>query len=541
MEKYIRPNILGLEPYSTARDEFKGGNISIWLDANESPYPNGVNRYPDPHQKQLKERISRLFNTALDTIFIGGAGSDEAIDITFRIFCKPGHDNVIAIAPSYGVYKVAASINDIEMREVLLNDDFTLPVERLLSAADGNTRLMWICSPNNPTGNAFPRQDILELAERFDGMVIVDEAYSDFSEKGSMIEYIADHPNIIVLRTFSKAWGMAGLRAGMAFADPVVIKYFDRVKYPYNMSSIVQHELIKRIDAGTGNHITEIIEERGKLAEGLQNTECVRTVYPSDANFLLVKVTDAESIYNYLIDNGVIVRNRSGMPLCADTLRITIGTPQENRKTLRLLQNYGTDTNRRNLDRTATVSRNTSETRITVYADLDRNDQSVIGTGLKFLDHMLWQIPHHAGIALDITCRGDLEVDEHHTMEDVAITLGEALNKALGDKRGIERYGFVLPMDESRAMVLIDLGGRIDFQWDVTFTREYIGDTPTEMFKHFFHSLGCAMKCNLHISARGENNHHMIEGIFKAFARALKMAVKKDQFNYELPSSKGIL
>lgn len=541
MEKYIRPNILGLEPYSTARDEFKGGDISIWLDANESPYPNGVNRYPDPHQKQLKERISRLFNTAPETIFIGGAGSDEAIDITFRVFCKPGYDNVIAIAPSYGVYKVAATINDIEIREVLLNDDFTLPVERLMNATDENTRLIWICSPNNPTGNAFPRQDILELAGRFDGMVIVDEAYADFSEKGSMIDDIADHPNIIVLRTFSKAWGMAGLRAGMAFADPVVIKYFDRVKYPYNMSSIIQHELMKRIDAGTGNHISEIIEERGKLIEGLRNTECVKTVYPSDANFILVKFSDADAIYQYLIDNGVIVRNRSGMPLCADTLRITIGTPQENRKTLRLLQDYGTDCNASRHDRTATVSRNTSETQITALTDLDRNDRSFIDTGLKFLDHMLWQIPHHAGIALDITCRGDLEVDEHHTMEDVAIALGEVLNKALGDKRGIERYGFVLPMDESQAMVLIDLGGRIDFQWDVTFTREYIGDTPTEMFKHFFHSLCCAMKCNMHIRAKGENNHHIIEGIFKAFARALKMAVKKERFNYELPSSKGIL
>lgn len=541
MEKYIRHNILGLEPYSTARDEFKGGDISIWLDANESPYQNGVNRYPDPHQKQLKERISRLFNTAPETIFIGGAGSDEAIDITFRIFCKPGHDNAIAIAPSYGVYKVAAAINDIEMREVLLNEDFTLPVERLISVADSNTRLIWICSPNNPTGNAFPRHDILEVAKRFNGMVIVDEAYSDFSEKGSLIDDIADHPNIIVLRTFSKAWGMAGLRAGMAFANPVVIKYFDRVKYPYNMSSIIQHELMKRIDAGTGNHISEIIEERGKLIKGLQNAGCVKTVYPSDANFILVKVSDADAIYSYLIDNGVIVRNRSSMPLCADTLRITIGTPHENRKTLRLIQDYGTGSNARTFDRTAIVSRNTSETQITVSTDLDCNDMSFIDTGLKFLDHMLWQIPHHAGIALNITCRGDLEVDEHHTMEDVAIALGETINKALGDKRGIERYGFVLPMDESRAMVLIDLGGRIDFQWDVTFTREYIGDTPTEMFRHFFHSLCCAMKCNMHISAKGKNNHHMIEGIFKAFARALKMAIKKDKFNYKLPSSKGIL
>lgn len=191
--------------------------------------------------------------------------------------------------------------------------------------------------------------------------------------------------------------------------------------------------------------------------------------------------------------------------------------------------------------RSAVIDRNTSETEIHVSVDLDGNGKSEIDTGLKFFDHMLWQIPHHAGISLNIKCKGDLEVDEHHTMEDVAIALGEALLKALGDKRGIERYGFVLPMDESRAMVLIDLGGRIEFQWDVNFTREYVGDTPTEMFKHFFQSLCCAMKCNLHIEAKGENNHHLIEGVFKAFARALRMAVRRDPFSYELPSSKGIL
>ncbi|MDE6336908.1 MAG: aminotransferase class I/II-fold pyridoxal phosphate-dependent enzyme, partial [Muribaculaceae bacterium] len=236
---YIRKNILSLEPYSTARDEFKGGDISVWLDANESPYPNGVNRYPDPHQKQLKEAVSKLMAMPTESIFIGGAGSDEAIDLTYRIFCEPGKENAIAITPSYGVYKVAAEINDIQLREVLLNDDFSLPVERLLEAADNDTKLIWICSPNNPTGNAFPKEDILRLADQFNGMVIVDEAYVDFSDKGTLLHDIAGHPNIIVLRTFSKAWGMAGLRAGMAFADPRVIDYYDRVKYPYNMSSLI--------------------------------------------------------------------------------------------------------------------------------------------------------------------------------------------------------------------------------------------------------------------------------------------------------------
>ena len=337
---YIRKNILALEPYSTARDEFKGGNISVWLDANESPYPNGVNRYPDPHQKEVKEKISALFNMPAESIFIGGAGSDEAIDIVYRVFCRPAIDNAIALTPSYGVYRVSADINDVQLREVKLNDDFSLPTERILDAADAHTKVIWICSPNNPTGNAFPKEEILSLADRFDGMVVVDEAYADFSEKGSLIRDIPSHPNIIVLRTFSKAWGMAGMRAGMAFAMPEVITYFDRVKYPYNMSVIIQQELLRRIDQGTGNHIPEIISERKRLAKALAETDCVLEVAPSDANFLLVRVSNPDAIYDYLTENGVIVRNRSRMPLCKGALRITVGTPEENDTTIRLFKDY---------------------------------------------------------------------------------------------------------------------------------------------------------------------------------------------------------
>ena len=338
--KYIRKNILALEPYSTARDEFKGGDISVWLDANESPYNNGVNRYPDPHQKELKARISRLFDVPAESIFLGGAGSDEAIDVCFRIFCEPGRDNAIAITPSYGVYKVAAEINDIELREVELNPDYSLPVDRLLAAADSHSKLLWICSPNNPTGNAFPKEDIIRLLNGFDGMVVVDEAYGDFSEKGSMLPEINRHPNLIVMRTFSKAWGMAGMRCGMAFASKEIIAYFDRVKYPYNMSSLIQKELLRRIEEGTGNHIPEIKEERAKLVNAIAKADCVLEVYPSDANFLLAKVTDANAVYDYLIDNGVIVRNRTKMPLCKDCLRITVGTPEENLRTISLLKDY---------------------------------------------------------------------------------------------------------------------------------------------------------------------------------------------------------
>lgn len=340
MKRLIRKNILELEPYSTARDEFQGGDISVWIDANESPFNNGVNRYPDPHQHLLKSKIAGMLGIRKESLFIGGAGSDEAIDVIFRVFCEPRRDNVIAIAPSYGVYKVAAAVNDITLKEVLLNEDFSLPVDRILGEADAATKIIWICSPNNPTGNAFPKSEILQIADEFEGMVVVDEAYIDFAGDVSLIHDVESHPNIIVLRTFSKAWGMAGLRAGMAIASPELIMYFDRVKYPYNMSSLIQQELMKRLEAGTGDHISLIVEERGKLARGIADAPCVEKVYPSDANFLLVKVTDANAIYDYLIANGVIVRNRTRMPLCHNTLRITVGTPEENEKTLRLIRNY---------------------------------------------------------------------------------------------------------------------------------------------------------------------------------------------------------
>ncbi len=338
---YVRPNILALEPYSTARDECKGGDISVWLDANENPFDNGVNRYPDPHHKDLKRHVAALKGVKEEQLFLGGAGSDEAIDLTFRIFCRPGIDNAIAITPSYGVYTVSAAVNDIELREVQLTDDFQLPVDKLLEAADAHSKLMWICSPNNPTGNAFAPADILTLCERFDGIVVVDEAYVDFSPAGSMKTAIESHPNLIVLQTFSKAWGMAGLRIGMAISDPRIAELYARVKYPYNINGPTQREIINRIRrTDIDGMVRSIIDDRDMLMRELPKCSCIKKVYPSDANFLLAEVTDANAVYDYLILNGVIVRNRSRLPGCAGCLRLTIGTPEENRRMLNLLQTY---------------------------------------------------------------------------------------------------------------------------------------------------------------------------------------------------------
>ena len=425
------------------------------------------------------------------------------------------------------------------MREVPLSEGFELPVDGLLAACDQQTKLMFICSPNNPTGNAFPVSEILTLAERFDGMLVVDEAYIDFSSQESMLRHISEYPNLIVLQTLSKAYGMAALRLGLAFGDERTMAMFANVKYPYNISLASMEKAMTLLRRDVSAEVECIKAERARMAEALADLPRVRKVWPSDANFLLVEVDDARGLYAELLDKQVIVRDRSKVSGCAGCLRITVGTEAENDKVLAVIGGLQPESIVER--RAANVVRKTRETEIEVRVDLDAKGTDGIDTGLKFLDHMLDQIVHHAGIYLTVKAKGDLHVDEHHTMEDVAIVLGEALTKALGDKRGIERYGFVLPMDESKAMVLMDLGGRIEFVWDVNFTREYIGDVPTEMFRHFFRSLGSAMLCNLHVSAGGENDHHVAEGIFKAFARALKMAVRKEQFSYSLPSSKGIL
>lgn len=336
--KFVRPNILALEPYSTARDEFKGGDISVWIDANESPYPSGVNRYPDPHHRKLKHKIAKLKGVDENQIFIGGAGSDEAIDLTFRILCRPGVDNAVSISPSYGVYKVSAAINDVELREVSLRDDYTLPTEALLAAADENSKLLWICSPNNPTANAFSIEDMEYLADNFNGIVVVDEAYTDFSSLPSMLTVLSKHPNLIVLQTFSKAWGMASLRIGMAFAAPEIAELYGRVKYPYNINGPTQEELLRRIEStDISAQVKEIISERKHLSEELSKNPIVKKIFHSDANFILVKFDDPDAIYDYLISNGVIVRNRNRVKGCEGSLRITVGTPEENAKVISLL------------------------------------------------------------------------------------------------------------------------------------------------------------------------------------------------------------
>ena len=339
LDELVRPNIRALKPYSTARDEYAGGAISTWLDANENPYDNGMNRYPDPHQRELKRRIARLKGVREGQIFLGN-GSDEAIDLPYRIFCSPGQDNAVSIAPTYGMYRVAADINDIEMREVPLGDNFALPVGALLAACDEHTKLLWLCSPNNPTGNAFPAVEIERLVRAFDGMVILDEAYIDFASEPGFLPRLDEFPNLIVLQTFSKAWGMAGVRLGMAFASEPVAKLMARVKYPYNINCLAQATAAERLAFDITPQVAELRSERSRMIEALATCRAIERVYPSDANFLLVRTPAPDRLYNALIEAGVIVRNRSHVRGCEGCLRITIGRPEENDRMLRTVQDF---------------------------------------------------------------------------------------------------------------------------------------------------------------------------------------------------------
>lgn len=547
--KLVRPNILGLEAYSTARDDCGSNQPEIFLDANENPYNNGINRYPDPHQKALKAKISEIKGISAGSLFIGN-GSDEAIDLVYRVFCVPGASNAVSIAPSYGMYEVAAAMNDIEFRKVQLRPDFSMDTEAMLSAADSKTRLMFICSPNNPTGNSFPVEQIEDILERFGGVVVLDEAYIDFSVRPSLTSLVKRYPNLIVLQTLSKAWGMAGLRIGLAIADPAVIALMSKVKYPYNINVLAQKMALMKLDeAAKDKAVAEIVGQRFRLEKELRKCPEVKGIYSSDANFLLVRFDNPDEVYGRLLAGGVIVRNRSKVPGCEGCLRITVGTPAENDRLLRLLSSSAAEPVEATTpgmeilgERHIRIVRNTKETKIALELDLDSiGGSGHISTGLPFFDHMLDQIPNHGGVALSINAKGDLQVDEHHTIEDVGIVLGEAINAALGSKLGVARYGFVLPMDDCDAAVLMDFGGRIDFKWNAEFKREKVGDVPTEMFSHFFQSVCAGARCNLHIWAEGVNEHHKAEAIFKAFARALRMAVARTPFPYELPSSKGVL
>lgn len=338
----LRDNIKRLVPYSTARDEFKG-EASVFLDANEnsfgSPLPVNYNRYPDPMQWKVKYKLADIKGVPPQNIFLGN-GSDEVIDVLYRSFCRPGIDNVVLFPPTYGMYEVSANINDVIVRKVSLTPDYQLDMAALQEAVDQNTKLIFICSPNNPTGNSIHRSDIELILNNFDGIVVIDEAYINYARQKTFIQELTEYPNLVIMQTLSKAWGLAALRLGMAFAGEEIINVLNKVKPPYNINQAAQDLVLQALDntEQVNEWIKETVVERDKLAAALATLPQVLQIYPSDANFLLAKTTDAKGIYNHLVQKGIIVRDRSKVELCNGCLRITVGTPEENAVLVKSIQ-----------------------------------------------------------------------------------------------------------------------------------------------------------------------------------------------------------
>jgi len=340
IQNLVRANVQKLKPYSSARDEYKAnGTDMVFLDANENPFENGVNRYPDPQQRDLKLALAKLKNLKPEQVLLGN-GSDEVLDLIFRAFCEPQIDNILTLPPTYGMYNVLAGINNVENKEVLLTVDYELDIKSILNEVTETTKLIFICNPNNPTGNAFDARSIKTLIENFNGIVVIDEAYIDFSSYESWINFLDIYPNIIITQTLSKAYGMAGVRLGVCYASAEIISVLNKIKPPYNVNELTQQKALERVLAvdEVFNEVETIITEREKMISNLEQIGFIKTVYTTDANFVLVKVYDATKRYNQLLERGIVIRNRTNQPLCENTLRFTVGTKQENKKLIEVLQ-----------------------------------------------------------------------------------------------------------------------------------------------------------------------------------------------------------
>lgn len=571
IESLIRENIKGLVPYSTARSESKLQN-ALLLDANESPFNTGYNRYPQPVNYELKQLAAKCVNwdiglkakedqcgkegllgqkylyaaealgesgfedISIENVFVGN-GSDEAIDLLFRIFCTPGVDNVLSVVPTYGMYKVSASINDVEYRECALNEDYSLNVQQLLKLVDSNSKIILLCSPNNPTGNLLAKESVINILENFNGIVVIDEAYIDFSNNSGFVPYLSKYKNLVVLRTMSKSRGMAAIRVGFAYSSSTIISFMEKVKQPYNINRVSQELAIKSLKEDNLCLVKAIVQERERLGSELAKLDCVQKVHRSDSNFLLVKINNAQEKVELLTSKGVVVRDRSRVDGCEGCIRVSVGKKDENNLLLSILKGEEVE----NYNNFIELSRITKETSVNLKIFRKGGSVKNINTGIGFLDHLLEIFAVHSGINIDLDVVGDLQVDAHHTIEDIALVMGEGINKLYGELKGYNRYGFVLPMDESQATAVIDLGGRFGFEWNVEFYSNFTGDFPTQMYSHFFSSMATSGKFTLHLKATGKNDHHIAEALFKAFARAIRVALSNEIKEYELPSSKGVI
>lgn len=545
--RLARPEIVALEPFDIAANNAAAAPDAIRLDANENPYSplvgnvvtSSVNRYPEPQPARLKLALAALYGVQTDNVVVT-RGADDAIDMLVRAYCRPAVDAVAVCTPSFSAYAHFARLQGARLIEVPLDEEFDFDADRFIAAAraEESLKLAFICAPNNPTGNEVDPALVLKVADALSETIIVaDEAYLDFSAMPSLAQEAAARPNLIVLKTLSKAYGLAGARVGCAVGEPELIACAARALPPYPMPSpsvdAAMAALAPSRRAVHQERIERIKNDRDQMAPLLAQSAIVRKVRLGGGNFLFLEVEEPEALAERLRALGIRVRFRSNA--APGGVRVTIGSKAENDA---LLSAFGVAPEARP-ERRAEVVRDTRETAIAVAVDLDQPSPRSISSGVAFYDHMLDQLSAHGGFSLVLSCDGDLEIDAHHTIEDCAIALGSALAKALGDKRGIRRFGFTLPMDEAEAQVLIDLSGRPYCRFEGQFEQPTIGDYPTQMTPHVFRSLADSLGAAIHVKVEGENDHHKTEACFKAFGRALRDAIRSE--GDLVPSTKGIL
>jgi histidinol-phosphate aminotransferase/imidazoleglycerol-phosphate dehydratase/histidinol-phosphatase len=525
----------------------RGGSTgALHLDANESPYaPPPVkgaaeyNRYPEQQPPTLLQRLADLYDTTTDRLMIG-RGADEAIEVLLRTFCEDGEDNILICSPTFGYYKTCAQIQGAGIVDVPLTEDYQWDTAAILEAAKSakNLKIIFLCTPNNPTGTAIQDNLVEQLCEACpNALIAVDEAYEEFSSKPSYISKIADYQNLIVMRTLSKAYALAGVRGGVAIADPRVISLMLKVLPPYPIARPVENAILAALSpAAMSTHaarLDEWLSERERMFTELEKSPFIAKIWPSEANFLLIDVKDDDALMRELSRRQVKIRDYRST---TGHMRISIGSPEENSIAL---QAFGVAVEEKRPDRIGEIHRKTKETDISVRVNLDDASTIKTDTGIGFYDHMLESLAKHGNFGLVLTCKGDLEIDAHHTVEDCALALGSALKEALGDKAGIGRFGFVMPMDETQARVAIDLSGRPAMTFKGDFPTDHVGEFPAEMCPHVFESLAQTLGAAIQIDVEGENTHHMIEASFKGVARALRPAFARK--GTEIASTKGVI
>ena len=546
-----RPEIVQMKGYSSARSLAGDEAGLVYLDANECAYEPFVGarnlaRYSAQQPTELQRAFCDWLDVSSRNLTIT-RGADEAIDCLIRGFCEPGADNIVICPPTFAMYAQSAMLQSVEVRHAPLTADFGLDPTAIAMAMDEATKLVFVCSPNNPTGNVMNAGAIANLCVACDGraLVVVDETYIEYAgeggEAGSLIPALEQFANLVILRTLSKSHAAAGIRCGCAVAAADITGVMQKVLAPYPVPQPVMSAALTILETGNQQRLAakraEVIVRRDDVITALGEIEGIIRVWPSDANFVLVEALDAVALCQRAREGGVVLRNQSHQHGVGEAVRISIGSAEEMARLLAALRGETIASAEQN--RQHEIVRKTSETAISVAVDLDRAGPISIDTGIGFYDHMLDQIAKHAGFALTLECEGDLEIDPHHSIEDCAIALGQAIRGALGDKRGIGRYGFCLPMDEALVTVALDLSGRFHLDFKADFPQPMVGDLPCDMVGHVFRSLAENMQANLHIAVTGENCHHMVEACFKGFGRALRQAIRQD--GSEMPSTKGTL